>query len=311
VRDHSDGQPVTLLEYEAYPSMAEKQMNRIMQGIGDEIPEVTLAAVHRVGSLRVGDLAVVCAASAPHRREALKACELLIDRIKESVPIWKREHGPNGPYWVGWQDARCGHSQASDCQHHHAPIDGHGNDAEAALGHGSPSGLGGLSIAVLTVSDTRAAANDESGKLACELLVNAGALISATAIVKDEPDQIRAQLLAWMRDLAPAAIVVSGGTGIAPRDHTIEAVVPMFSRVIDGFGEAFRRLSFEQVGARAVLSRALAGTLDRTIVFVLPGSPQAMRLGLSKLVIPVLPHAHVLIRGAVDPHDHLIRAAAP
>jgi molybdenum cofactor biosynthesis protein B len=114
-----------------------------------------------------------------------------------------------------------------------------------------------------------------------------------------------------MRDLAPAAIVVSGGTGIAPRDHTIEAVVPMFSRVIDGFGEAFRRLSFEQVGARAVLSRALAGTLDRTIVFVLPGSPQAMRLGLSKLVIPVLPHAHVLIRGAVDPHDHLIRAAAP
>jgi molybdopterin synthase catalytic subunit len=107
VRDHNSGQSITLLEYEAYPSMAEKEMARIVSEIAAEIPGVRLAVLHRVGKLAVGDAAVVCAASAPHRAEAFRACRLLIDRIKERVPVWKREHGPGGPYWVGWQDARC------------------------------------------------------------------------------------------------------------------------------------------------------------------------------------------------------------
>lgn len=107
VRDHSEGKPVTLLEYEAYESMAAKQMERIARGIASELPGVRLAALHRVGSLAVGDTAVICAAAAAHRAEAFRACRLLIDRIKAEVPIWKREHGPDGPYWVGFQDARC------------------------------------------------------------------------------------------------------------------------------------------------------------------------------------------------------------
>jgi len=108
VRDHNDGRAVTRLEYHAYVSMAEKEMQRIAAEIMGEIPGVKLAALHRVGSLAVGDLAVVCAAGAVHRAEAFTACRALIDRIKHRVPIWKREHGPDGPYWVGWQDARCG-----------------------------------------------------------------------------------------------------------------------------------------------------------------------------------------------------------
>lgn len=108
VRNYNDGRAVTLLEYHAYVSMAEKEMQRIAQGIAEEFPGVKLAALHRIGSLSVGDLAVVCAAGAAHRGEAFKACRALIDRIKERVPIWKREHGPDGPYWVGWEDARCG-----------------------------------------------------------------------------------------------------------------------------------------------------------------------------------------------------------
>lgn len=121
VRDHNDGRKVTLLEYHAYVSMAEKEMARIASEIAAEIPGVRLAALHRIGSLRVGDLAVVCAAGAPHRGEAFRACRLLIDRIKERVPIWKREHGPDGPYWVGWEDARCspGEHQHGDHPHHH------------------------------------------------------------------------------------------------------------------------------------------------------------------------------------------------
>lgn len=114
VRDHNDGRAVTRLEYHAYVSMAEKEMQRIAAEIEREMPGVRLAALHRVGSLAVGDLAVVCAAGAVHRGEAFEACRALIDRIKHRVPIWKREHGPDGPYWVGWQDARCGDG------HHHA-----------------------------------------------------------------------------------------------------------------------------------------------------------------------------------------------
>lgn len=107
VRDENDGLRVTLLEYEAYPSMARKEMERIAAEISAEIPGTRLAVLHRIGRLEVGDIAVICAASAPHRGEAFAACRALIDRIKERVPIWKREHGPDGPYWVGWQDARC------------------------------------------------------------------------------------------------------------------------------------------------------------------------------------------------------------
>jgi molybdopterin synthase catalytic subunit len=107
VRDQNDGHSVTLLEYEAYGSMAIKEMSAIVAELEAEKPEVRLSVLHRVGPLQVGQIAVVCAASAPHRSEAFAACRTLIDRIKERVPIWKREHGPEGPYWVGWQDARC------------------------------------------------------------------------------------------------------------------------------------------------------------------------------------------------------------
>jgi molybdopterin synthase catalytic subunit len=107
VRDENEGRAVTLLEYEAYGTMAEAELARIMDEIHVELPGVRVAATHRVGTLRVGDAAVACAASAPHRGEAFRACRALIDRLKARLPIWKREHGPDGPYWVGWEDARC------------------------------------------------------------------------------------------------------------------------------------------------------------------------------------------------------------
>ncbi|WP_394848038.1 molybdenum cofactor biosynthesis protein MoaE [Pendulispora brunnea] len=109
VREQNEGRAVVKLEYQAYVPMARAELVRIAEEIEREIPGVRLAALHRVGALAVGDIAVVCAASAPHRGEAFKACRLLIDRIKERVPIWKREYGPEGAWWVGWVDARCGH----------------------------------------------------------------------------------------------------------------------------------------------------------------------------------------------------------
>ena len=120
VRNQNNGRAVTLLEYHAYQSMAEKQMRKIAANIAEEHGPIRLAALHRVGALQVGDIAVICVAATPHRGEAFSACRLLIDEIKAHVPIWKREHGPDGPYWVGWEDARC----LGDEHHHnqtHAP----------------------------------------------------------------------------------------------------------------------------------------------------------------------------------------------
>jgi len=110
VRDENDGRPVVLLEYQAYESMAQKEMEEIAREIEQKNPGVVVAAAHRVGALKVGDVAVVCAASAPHRTEAFVRCRALIDAIKHRVPIWKREHGPNGAYWTNWVDARCAHA---------------------------------------------------------------------------------------------------------------------------------------------------------------------------------------------------------
>jgi molybdopterin synthase catalytic subunit len=106
VRDHADGRAVTLLEYHAYRPMAERELAAIVAAIEAEIAGVRVACVHRIGELHIGDVAVACAASAPHRAEAFTACRELIDRVKARLPIWKREHGPDGPYWVGWEDAR-------------------------------------------------------------------------------------------------------------------------------------------------------------------------------------------------------------
>lgn len=137
VRDVNEGRAVTRLEYEAYGTMAEAELARILEELAREIPGVRVAATHRVGSLKVGDVAVACAASAPHRGEAFRACRELIDRIKARLPIWKREHGPDGPYWVGWEDARC----APDHGHAHAhdrgagPGGGSGPDAEPDRHH--------------------------------------------------------------------------------------------------------------------------------------------------------------------------------
>ena len=105
VRDHAEGQPVTRLDYEAHESLAEKEMERVLVQVTKEHEGVRIAAVHRIGTLAVGDVAVCVAASSAHRDEAFTACRKAIDRIKETVPIWKKEWGPRGDaYWVNLED---------------------------------------------------------------------------------------------------------------------------------------------------------------------------------------------------------------
>ncbi|HEX4825227.1 MAG TPA: MogA/MoaB family molybdenum cofactor biosynthesis protein [Candidatus Polarisedimenticolaceae bacterium] len=149
---------------------------------------------------------------------------------------------------------------------------------------------GSLAFGLLTVSDTRTAADDVSGAAMRDLVAGAGHRVYATAIVRDEPDDVRRTIASWSSDPGCDAVVSSGGTGFSGRDRTVEAVAGLFERTIDGFGELFRMLSFHEVGSAAMMSRACAGIVNGTPVFVLPGSPRAVALGLSRLVLPEIGH---------------------
>jgi len=143
---------------------------------------------------------------------------------------------------------------------------------------------------VITVSDTRTLADDSGGALLVELLEGAGHPIVGRALVPDDIDAIQHALdEAVMRDDV-AAVFVTGGTGIAPRDVTPEALLPVLDRVIPGFGELFRSLSYQEIGAAALLSRALAGVVRGRLVAALPGSRAAIRLAMEKLLLPELGH---------------------
>ena len=150
-------------------------------------------------------------------------------------------------------------------------------------------------VSILTVSDTRTRADDLGGDEVVRLVLAAAHVVATRSIVPDDAGQIR-QALTWLASEEVDAIITTGGTGIAARDVTYEVVAALLEKRLDGFGEAFRRLSWEQIGARAILSRAIAGTLGSTLIFALPGSPRAVQLAMESIVMPVLGHAVGLLR---------------
>lgn len=155
-----------------------------------------------------------------------------------------------------------------------------------------------LRAAVLTVSDTRTEASDASGAAIRDLVTRAGHQVVHYRILKDEPLAVRAEVARLAGEEAADFIVTTGGTGISPRDQTIEAVRPLFQKELEGFGDLFRMLSFQEVGSAALLSRATAGTVGRCLVFCLPGSEAAVRLALEKLVLPEIRHLIAQLRKA-------------
>jgi len=158
-----------------------------------------------------------------------------------------------------------------------------------------------VSCAVLTVSDTRLPGTDRSGAWMRARLRRAGHVVTATAIERDEPKAVRARLRLWAREGSARVILITGGTGIAPRDRTYEAVAGLFEKRLDGFGELFRALSWREIGAAAMLSRAVAGTWKGQVLFLMPGSPSAVRLALERLILPELPHVAGLVAAAEGP----------
>ena len=142
---------------------------------------------------------------------------------------------------------------------------------------------------VLTISDTRTEANDTSGDTIVGLLVTSGHVLAGRALVKDDPEAVRAAIASG-RVGSTQVIITTGGTGITSRDSTYEAISAMLDKRLDGFGELFRMLSFQEIGSAAMLSRACAGTIGRTAVFSLPGSDAAVRLAMTRLILPEIGH---------------------
>ena len=143
---------------------------------------------------------------------------------------------------------------------------------------------------VVTVSDTRTRETDTSGQAIASLLEAAGHTVVARELVPDEPAKVADAIRGHLGRKDVRAVITSGGTGITSRDSTYEAVSAMFDKQLDGFGELFRMLSYDDIGAAAMLSRACAGVVSGTIVFVLPGSEAAVRLAMEKLILPELGH---------------------
>ncbi|MBJ20394.1 MAG: molybdenum cofactor biosynthesis protein MoaB [bacterium] len=165
-----------------------------------------------------------------------------------------------------------GHSPAHP-QHHHR------KDAPEAV-----------PTTIVTVSDTRTLETDTGGALAEEMLGRANLSVVARRIVPDEPEAIRSALDQAISDSNVRAVVFTGGTGIAPRDVTPDTIEPELDRVIPGFGELFRMLSYAEIGSAAILSRAVAGLKQGKVVFVIPGSRGAVELAMEKLIVPELRH---------------------
>lgn len=143
---------------------------------------------------------------------------------------------------------------------------------------------------VLTVSDTRTRDTDTSGKAIEELLIAAGHTVVARELVPDDPLKVADAIRGHLGRKDVRAVITTGGTGISRRDSTFEAVTALFDKKLDGFGELFRMLSFEQIGAAAMLSRSCAGVAAGAIVFVLPGAEPAVRLAMTRLILPELGH---------------------
>lgn len=143
---------------------------------------------------------------------------------------------------------------------------------------------------VLTISDTRTEETDTGGRLICSLLRDGGHQVVEKQIVKDDPDLVRTVVRQQLGNADVQVIITTGGTGISSRDSTVEAIDGLMEKRLDGFGELFRMLSYQEIGSAALLSRATGGVASGRVVFALPGSEAAVRLAMTKLIVPELGH---------------------
>jgi molybdenum cofactor biosynthesis protein B len=175
-----------------------------------------------------------------------------------------------------------GHEGHSHKDHSHSP------ESRSAKEHKSHAPVQ-VATYVVTCSDSRSSAADESGRAIQDALRAAGHPLAGYRVVRDEPEEIR-QAVMEAKGAGARALIFNGGTGIGRRDSTVEVLEQLFEKTLPGFGELFRSLSFQEIGSAAMMSRAVAGTYQGMMIFALPGSPQAVQLALDRLILPELGH---------------------
>lgn len=156
--------------------------------------------------------------------------------------------------------------------------------------------LAPIGCGIFTISDTRTPDTDRSGQTLQALLQQAGHQVVHYQILKDNPEEIQAQVQQWVQYPNLQALLINGGTGIAPRDSTYEAIASLLEKEIAGFGELFRSLSYQEIGSRAMASRAIAGVYQGKLIFSMPGSTGAVKLAIEKLILPELRHLISLLQ---------------
>ncbi|QSG13665.1 MogA/MoaB family molybdenum cofactor biosynthesis protein [Halapricum desulfuricans] len=183
------------------------------------------------------------------------------------------------------------HDQSGGAEHNDL---GHAHEQSGDDGHGHHDhhahDLDTLGVAVLTVSSTRTRAEDTAGDVIVAVLESEGHEIVTRDVVQDAYDNVQGTVDRFVGRSDVDAVVTTGGTGVTPDDVTVEAVEPLFEKRLPGFGELFRRLSYEEIGTRAIATRATAGIADGVPVFCLPGSESAVRLGTEEIIVEVVGH---------------------
>jgi molybdenum cofactor biosynthesis protein B len=172
------------------------------------------------------------------------------------------------------------------------------SEGSSAVASHRAAASGSIACAVATISDTRTRDTDRSGDQLARYLEEAGHAIVERTILRDEPDEIRSWIQGQLASGRAQAILLTGGTGISPRDQTYETIEAMLTRRLPGYGELFRMLSYAEIGAAAILSRATAGLVGAVAVFTMPGSTAAVRLAMERIIVPELGH---VVREATKP----------
>ncbi len=147
-----------------------------------------------------------------------------------------------------------------------------------------------VSCAVLIISDSRTEQDDESGKLIKQRLSDSGHRVMSYSMLKNEADSIKKKIYELLRQEELQVIITSGGTGVSHRDITVETISPILEKKLDGFGELFRSLSYQEIGTTSIMSRAIAGVVGGKVILCLPGSPEAVKLAMDKVILPEIGH---------------------
>jgi len=239
------------------------------------------------------------------RRDGADDGEAEIDEVRQQLE--ERPSDAGNEQGGGGNDAGEEHDDAAtaDEEHdEHGHDHGHGDDGEDDHHAGDLDTLG---AAVVTVSSSRTMDDDPSGDFIVSSLVDAGHDVVTRELIADDYDGIQHTLDTLVRRSDVDVVVTTGGTGVTPDDRTIEAARPLFEKELPGFGELFRRASYEEIGTRVVATRATAGVADGVPVFCLPGSRAAVRLGVDEIVVDVAPHlAGLATRDEPDEHQQTL-----